>query len=519
MTPGTRLPIAASTCRPVYGFHEVEQGFVWSTHAFGLFFPTAHADAGTIVLSVHNPHTGIDLTCRLNGRKLTVKVPQGEQRIAIDDACAGHFVDFEITPRILLGSDVRELGLMFRRVARETPLGQSVLRFSTEDRTTVGHAPDGLDRLRAAAEIAGREVIGGFLREGWFKASYANGAFRMQLHTPPWRPPSGPSRSESPDVITCACVLGGREEEITFRQDPRQPTLYSAELPLHRVTGRHAPLLEFTDPIDLELRPNAVGRFRWQGAHWRGRGTDDLPVAENIRRVAGPVSAENFLLHGASWFVKLEKLCNELMPGGFANAGRIVDWGCGCARISRHFPHDLRDKVVGFDIDPVNIDWCRENIHGIRFEQCSVDPPLRLADDSVDCLFAHSVLTHLDEERQNCWLAEIRRVLRPGGLAFLTVLAELSWYARFFPSGRTPEAIADYLETGFVNHGWQQDVGVDGNCPGAYVQVSHGLKYILSTWARSFEIVDWIDGFADLQTLVIVRKQTPTTPSTAPHQK
>lgn len=508
MTPPNWHSITGETCRPLYGFHDVEKGFVWSAHAFGLFFPTGHAAGGPVVFSVHNLHTGIDLTCRLNGRKLTVKVPPGEQRIAIDDDCAGHFVDFEITPKILLGSDVRELGLMFRGIAREAPLGQGALRFSPEDQTTVGCAPDGLDRLRAAAETAGRHVIGGFLREGWFKASYANGAFQMHLHAPPWRPPSGPSQTESPDTITCTCAVGGREEEITFRQDPRQSNLYSAALPIQRVTGQDTPLLEFAGPIDLEIKPNAVGRFRWQGVHWRGRGTDNMPVAANIHRVAGAESVENFLLHGASWLVKLGKLCYEFMPGGLANAGRIVDWGCGCARISRHFPHELRDKVVGVDIDPVNINWCRENIGGIRFETCSVEPPLGLADDSVDCLFAHSVLTHLDEERQNSWLAEIRRVLRPGGLAFLTVLAELSWYARFFPRGRTPEAIADYLETGFVNHGWQQDVGVDSNCPGAYVQISHGLKYILSTWSRSFEIVDWIDGFADLQTLVIVRKQT-----------
>ncbi len=73
-------------------------------------------------------------------------------------------------------------------------------------------------------------------------------------------------------------------------------------------------------------------------------------------------------------------------------------------------------------------------------------------------------------------------------------------------AGRTPEAIAEYLEKGFVDHGWQQDVGVDVDCPGAYVQVSHGLRYVRANWSRLFEIVDWIDGFADLQTLVVVRK-------------
>lgn len=218
--------------------------------------------------------------------------------------------------------------------------------------------------------------------------------------------------------------------------------------------GGATSLLDVEDSIDIQLQPNAIGRYRGQGVHWRGHGASGLPDATNMTRVAGPVTLENFLLHGASWLVKLERLAATLLPGGLAASRRIVDWGCGCARISRHVPDALRAKVVGFNIDPVNIAWCREHVRGMRFEHCSVDPPLALEDDSVDVLFAHSVLTHLNETRQNHWLAEIHPVLRPGGLAFLTVLAELSWYERFYPHDRTPEAIAEYLEKGFVDHGW-----------------------------------------------------------------
>lgn len=171
--------------------------------------------------------------------------------------------------------------------------------------------------------------------------------------------------------------------------------------------GSTASLLDVEDSIDIELQSNAIGRYRGQGVYWRGHGTGGLPDATNMTRVAGPVTLENFLLHGASWLVKFER------------------------------------QVA---------------------------------------------------------------ILLPGGLAFLTLVAELSWYERFYPHGRTPEAIAEYLEKGFVDHGWQQDVGVDNDCPGAYVQVSHGQGYVRSTWSELFEIVDWIDGFADLQSFVIVRK-------------
>lgn len=493
--------IAATVCRPVYGFHDVEEGFVWSAHGFGLFFPHAGRGPGAIAFAVHNPHGEITLECRIGERLFVVTVPRGEQRLVLDADVVGRFAEFTIWPKILLGSDVRELGLMMRRIEVDSAASSACRRFLPKipvERTLAPMAHDGLDRLRAAAETIGSNTVGAFLREGWLKAGWADGGFRMHLHTPLWMPLDA--------EIACGCTINGRDVTIALQRDESRPNQYRAVLPLESITGRATTLSDVEEPIDIEMRPSDIGRYRGQGVHWRGRGADGLPDAANIARVAGPVSVENFLLHGASWYVKLEQLAAALLPGGLAGCQRIVDWGCGCGRIARHAPQEHRAQFVGFDIDPVNIAWCREHVQGIRFEHCSIDPPLPLEDDSVDILFAHSVLTHLGERHQNRWLAEVRRVLRPGGLAFLTVLAELSWYERFYPHGRTPEAIAEYLEKGFVDHGWQQDVGVDFDCPGAYVQVSHGLGYVRSQWSRLFEIVDWIDGFADLQTLVIVRK-------------
>lgn len=111
--------ITADSCRPVYGFHDPEDGFVWSTHSFSLFFPAAGKERRAIVFTVYNPHGDITLDCRIGDRSLAVTVPRGEQSIQLDAGCIGGFVEFTIAPKILLGSDVRELGLMIRRVAWE----------------------------------------------------------------------------------------------------------------------------------------------------------------------------------------------------------------------------------------------------------------------------------------------------------------------------------------------------------------------------------------------------------------
>ena len=295
--------IADGGCLPVYGFHEVESGFVWSTHAFGLFFPAACDEAGATIFSVYNPHTEVTLSCLSSGQRFAVIVPPGEQRIAIDCTRAGCFVEFEITPKILIGSDVRDLGLMFRRVGREPAGGQPFLRLTPEisaARSDIGGNPNGLDRLRAAAGTIGTHILGGFLREAWFRANYVHGALQMQLHVPPWNSHSIPSRTRPVDSIACTCLLRGREEPVVFQRDPKQSNLYVAAWPIRRLADRQTDILSLDEPADLNLQPNTLGRFRWQGVHWRGRGADGLPAAGNIQRVAGPVSLENFLLHGAS---------------------------------------------------------------------------------------------------------------------------------------------------------------------------------------------------------------------------
>jgi SAM-dependent methyltransferase len=479
----------------------MEEGFVWSTHQFGLYFPNAGVAGGRTFLIVHNPHESITLDYRIGIRVGAVVVPHGDHTVTLDGDTRGQFVDFTISPRTLLSSDVRALGLMFRGIGysySHLPPSRPPLPTHTATESSLLTGPDGLDRLRAVACTTSSYTVGTFLREGWITGNWQDGAIHLRLDTP---------LSTLLDAeVCCTCEINACCRTLTFRRDATCPNRYRAELALSEIVSHAGRLIDVMEPIDIEFRADSIGQYRSQGLHWRGRGIECVPDEASMARVAGQVSPENFLLHGASWFVKLDRLVAALRGQGLAGAGQIVDWGCGCARISRHFPLECRTNVVGFDIDPVNIAWCREHIRGMRFGECLVDPPLPLESDSVDVLFAHSVLTHLGEQRQHQWLAEIRRVLKPGGYAFLTVLAELSWYARFYPRGATPDATAEYLDRGFIDHGWQQDVGVDASCPGAYVQVSHGCGYVRSKWSQYFNIVDWIDGFADLQTLVVVRK-------------
>jgi SAM-dependent methyltransferase len=56
-----------------------------------------------------------------------------------------------------------------------------------------------------------------------------------------------------------------------------------------------------------------------------------------------------------------------------------------------------------------------------RAQVNGLEPPLDHADETFDLLYAISVFTHLPGVIGVEWLAELRRVLRPGGLALITV--------------------------------------------------------------------------------------------------
>lgn len=115
--------------------------------------------------------------------------------------------------------------------------------------------------------MLGSRVVGGFLREGWVKAGWIDGGFRLQLHPLLWMPLDAENG--------CNLSINGCDETVAFRRDEHHPNRYRATLALRSITGRATGLTEIIDvekPVDLELRPDTMGRYR-ESIHWRGYGS------------------------------------------------------------------------------------------------------------------------------------------------------------------------------------------------------------------------------------------------------
>jgi SAM-dependent methyltransferase len=185
----------------------------------------------------------------------------------------------------------------------------------------------------------------------------------------------------------------------------------------------------------------------------------------------------------------------ELLPDGWAFKGkRVLDFGCGAGRTLRQFLPEgaAGTELWGCDIDAASIEWLNANLSPlVNAFRNAVDPPLAFDDGSFDLIWALSVFTHLTENSLP-WLAELHRVLAPGGLLIATYM------------GR-------YNGEVFTQEPWDEDrIGM--NVLRSYQGWEDGGPMVLMSdwwvcahWGRAFEILATVPVHG--QTWVLLRKR------------
>jgi SAM-dependent methyltransferase len=167
--------------------------------------------------------------------------------------------------------------------------------------------------------------------------------------------------------------------------------------------------------MDLSLRAENR-RFVKKGA------PDDLPFPPSrmINLVAGHFDVRKFFESGLLGASCIQHILgkNNLDMEGFST---LLDFGCGCGRIVRHWKSLKKPMVYGSDCNKHLVQWCSKNLPFAEFEVNGPHPPLGYEGEKFWLIYAISVFTHLSEALQMPWMEELWRILKPGGYLLLTV--------------------------------------------------------------------------------------------------
>lgn len=110
-----------------------------------------------------------------------------------------------------------------------------------------------------------------------------------------------------------------------------------------------------------------------------------------------------------------ERYVRELLGG--RQIGESLELGCGFGRMS-YVVSQLVGRHVAVDVNADALGLARASYPGVTFLQASATD-LPFEDDSFDLVFTWTVLQHVPPAGIEAALAEIRRVLRPDGVALL----------------------------------------------------------------------------------------------------
>jgi SAM-dependent methyltransferase len=266
-------------------------------------------------------------------------------------------------------------------------------------------------------------------------------------------------------------------------------------------------------PLDSIPPANGAYQFRIGYDIFPGQNTEEqdfyylanpFPLPEAVRRQRiGDASEDAFHVAGATAYMKMQQTLRQSFGKGYDDFPRILDWGCGCGRVLRHFVAWTKSEITGIEIDRDNLQWCVEHYPSAHFREGRLEPPLQIPADSFDLIFGISVFTHLTEEMQHQWLAELRRITKPGGVVLMTVVGDVSWFRNRF----SLEQFKAWKTTGFIDVGSDAILDEHIGRAGYYRLVYHDAAYVLRQWKQHFRIIDLIPGHCNnYQDLVVMQK-------------
>ena len=160
-----------------------------------------------------------------------------------------------------------------------------------------------------------------------------------------------------------------------------------------------------------------------------------------------------------------------------------LDFGCSSGRVLRVLHAAYPDAAWhGCDPNGPAIAWAQENLPGMSFFVNDDEPPLPLADGSLDVGYAISIWSHFEPALGLRWFEEMRRLIRPGGHLIFTTHGPTS-VAHYATLGlRTPEQSREIAEALYRQGYWYAaEFGEEGD-----------WGVVNPAWGTGFQSPEWV---------------------------
>ena len=243
-----------------------------------------------------------------------------------------------------------------------------------------------------------------------------------------------------------------------------------------------------------------------------------FPSEEIQLRFAG-AAGDDTIRDGFAIYRLVHSLAEQHLDGPLES---VLEFGCGWGRIVRFFLRDIEpNRLWGIDCLPTAIDICTRTNPYSQFALVDPFPPTSLASGTFDLVYAYSVFSHLSERAHLEWLAEFKRILKPGGVGVITTRArdfilacaearakgeQRAWaQGAVFSFRNTEEALARYDRGEFL---YEPVGGGDVLDASFFGETCIPRQYVRDNWTPLFEVIDYLDDRRVCQQNVIVIRKS-----------
>jgi SAM-dependent methyltransferase len=192
-------------------------------------------------------------------------------------------------------------------------------------------------------------------------------------------------------------------------------------------------------------------------------------------------------------------------------ADAILDFGSSAGAMLRWLEPRPGRSLWGVDVNAATINWAQDHLSPpLLFATTTSLPHLPFEDGTFDLVYSGSVFSHI-ADLADAWVLELRRVLRPGGSAYLTVLDKHSIEILLREDSRRPlsATLEDYERQHDIDlRAADFSVLVMARAPRTSV-VFYDIDSLVNRWGQYLEVTSVAEEAYGYQAALVLRKRQP----------